>query len=335
MYNILKLKLRSILKTFTKETTRALKIMILGFILIIAIITLKYKPVYEVKISGKTLGYIENKKEFQEQIKQEILNQEGENIDNITLNEEPKYELKLSNKKQKTNEEEIIANLQKNNTTITYKYYVVALNSESKTYKTYVNTIEQAEEVVKNIKEDYDNDLELDLTVSEEYTENKEDIKTDTIEVAESNLEENVQELIDEKKAKEAIATINGINIGVLPVSGIITSRFGESSSIRSSTHTGLDIACSKGTDIKVVADGTVTFAAYNGSYGYLVKVDHGNNVETWYAHCNVITANVGDKVEVGDKIAEVGSTGNSTGPHLHLEIRINGVAVNPQKYIY
>lgn len=309
--------------------------MILGFILIIAIIKLKYKPVYEVKVSGTTLGYVENKQEFQEQIKQEILNQEGENIDNITLSEEPEYELKLSSKEQKTNEEEIIENLQENYTTITYKYYVVALTSDSKTYKTYVNTIEQAEEVVQSIKEDYDNDLELDLTVSEEYTENEEDIKTDTIEVAESNLEETVQELIDEKEAEEAIATINGINIGVLPVSGTITSRFGESSSIRSSTHTGLDIACSKGTDIKVVADGTVTFAAYNGSYGYLVKVDHGNNVETWYAHCSLITASVGDEVEVGDKIAEVGSTGNSTGPHLHLEIRINGVAVNPQKYIY
>ena len=137
------------------------------------------------------------------------------------------------------------------------------------------------------------------------------------------------------EKAKNAIATVNGINISVLPVSGTITSRFGVSSSIRSGAHTGLDIACSKGTDIKVVADGEVIFAQRNGAYGNLVKVDHGNGVETWYAHCSKIYAKVGQKVSSGTVIAAVGSTGNSTGPHLHLEIRIEGTAVNPQRYLY
>ena len=118
-------------------------------------------------------------------------------------------------------------------------------------------------------------------------------------------------------------------------MSGTITSRFGESSSIRSSTHTGLDIACKTGTDIKVIADGKVVFTEYNGSYGNLIKVDHGNGVQTWYAHCNKIYSNVGDTVKSGDIIGAVGSTGNSTGPHLHLEIRINSVAINPQKYLY
>ena len=66
-----------------------------------------------------------------------------------------------------------------------------------------------------------------------------------------------------------------------------------------------------------------------------LVKIDHGNGVETWYAHCSKIYTRVGQKVKAGDVISAVGSTGNSTGPHLHLEIRINGVAINPQKYLY
>ena len=134
---------------------------------------------------------------------------------------------------------------------------------------------------------------------------------------------------------KKAIATINGINVSVLPVSGRLNSRFGEVSSLRSGAHTGLDIACSKGTDIKAVAKGTVVFAEYNGAYGNLVKIDHGNGVETWYAHCSRILTKVGAKIKPGDVIAKVGSTGNSTGPHLHLEIRINGTAVNPQKYLY
>ena len=108
-----------------------------------------------------------------------------------------------------------------------------------------------------------------------------------------------------------------------------------QSQELRSSTHTGLDIAASTGTPIKVIADGTVTSAQYTGSYGYLVKVEHGNGVESWYAHTSKMYVKAGDEVKAGDVIAAVGSTGNSTGPHLHLEIRINGQHVNPQKYIY
>ena len=69
--------------------------------------------------------------------------------------------------------------------------------------------------------------------------------------------------------------------------------------------------------------------------YGNLVIISHGNGVETYYGHCSSITTSVGKSVTAGDVIAKVGSTGNSTGSHLHLEIRINGTAVNPQKYLY
>ncbi len=83
------------------------------------------------------------------------------------------------------------------------------------------------------------------------------------------------------------------------------------------------------------VADGTVKFAGVSGGYGNLVIIEHGNGVETYYGHCSSITTKVGTQVKAGDVIAKVGSTGNSTGNHLHFEIRINGVSVNPQKYIY
>ena len=147
------------------------------------------------------------------------------------------------------------------------------------------------------------------------------------------------QEQNQQKKEKElnskGISEINGIQLACRPVSGTISSRYGVSSSIRSSNHTGLDIASPKGTPIKVVATGTVTFASYQGSYGNLVKVNHGNGIETWYAHTNKMYVTAGKKVEAGEVIAEVGSTGNSTGAHLHLEIRMNGQHVNPQKYLY
>ena len=87
--------------------------------------------------------------------------------------------------------------------------------------------------------------------------------------------------------------------------------------------------------NIKAVADCTVVFSLYNGSYGNLVKIDHGNGVETWYAHTSKMYVTEGQEVKAGDVIALVGSTGNSTGSHLHFEIRINDNPVNPQKYIY
>ena len=83
------------------------------------------------------------------------------------------------------------------------------------------------------------------------------------------------------------------------------------------------------------MADGVVTNASYSGSYGNLVKISHGDGVETWYAHTSKMYVTVGQKVSAGDTIAAVGSTGNSTGAHLHFEIRINGNHINPQKYLY
>ena len=227
-------------------------------------------------------------------------------------------------------EDEVIEKLKTGYTVITYKYYEVALNSETKSY---VKTLEEAKEIVESIKQEFSEDnLELDLQVNELYTENIEQINTSSLEIAAASVENAAKEI---KVESETIATVNDIRLSVLPVTGRITSRYGESSSLRRSTHTGLDIACVTGTDIKVVANGTVTFAGRKGSYGNLIIVDHGNGVETWYGHCSKLYAKVGDSVNAGDVIAAVGSTGNSTGPHLHFEIRIDGNCVNPQDYVY
>jgi len=129
-------------------------------------------------------------------------------------------------------------------------------------------------------------------------------------------------------------ASLGGLTL-IRPVSGTITSRFGARSSIRSSAHTGLDIAAPTGTAIKAAASGTVTFAGYKGSYGNMLVITHSNGVQTYYAHCHTLSVGNGATVTQGQKIATVGSTGNSTGPHLHLEVRVNGVAYNPQNYVY
>ena len=186
------------------------------------------------------------------------------------------------------------------------------------------------------IKEEKKEDL--DLSIIEKYTENEEEVQVKDIELAKTEIEDKITKIEEEQKRKEEeekMPSVNGIKLAVVPVKGTISSRYGVSSSIRKSTHTGLDIAAPSGTAIKVVSDGTVIFASYNGSYGNLVKVDHGNGIETWYAHTSKMYVSVGQKVSAGDVIAAVGSTGNSTGAHLHLEIRINGQHVNPQNYLY
>ena len=311
---------------------KVFSIMAIGLGLIIAIILIKYKPTYEVKIQGIKLGYVNSKKSFEEKISKEIVNQIGANIDFVVLNVQPEYELKLMSKSQKTNEDEIIAKL-KNETSITYKYFAVTLDSQ---IQSCVNTLEEAKKVVEDIKTEYSDEIELNLQIIEQYTNNLEEINTETIEVAETTLQRTVDLIIEDNNAVK----INGIKLATMPIDSnvntIISSRFGEISSRRTSAHKGLDIACATGTDIKVMADGIVVFSGYDTTgLGYAIKVDHGNAVQTVYGHCSKLYAKVGQTVASGDVIAAVGSTGNSSGPHLHLEIRIDGVAINPQWYIY
>lgn len=115
------------------------------------------------------------------------------------------------------------------------------------------------------------------------------------------------------------------------PAQGRISSPFGPR---WGSMHNGMDIAVSTGTPIKAAADGRVTFAGWNGDYGILVIIDHGNGVETRYAHNSRLNVKVGQKVDRGQVVSYSGNTGNSTGPHLHFEIRQRNVPVNPHPYL-
>ena len=329
--------LKKKLKFYTKEFLKFFNIAIIAFGFIIAIILIKYKPMYKVSISGEEVGYVENKQALEETLKEEIIQNTNKTIEDVSLNTEPEYELKLVSRAENTEEKNLLQEL-KEDVTVTYKYYEIAVQE---TVIEKVDTSEEAEELVNEIKEENDSE-EINLSVVEKYTQNEEEVSTSDLEVAKENVQETVQTTIEEREQQKeeeerlnALPSINGIKLAVTPIEGKITSRYGVRSSIRKSTHTGLDISAVKGTDIKVVADGTVTAASYNGSYGNLVKVDHGNGVETWYAHTSKMYVKVGDAVKAGDVIAAVGSTGNSTGPHLHLEIRVDGEHVNPQDYLY
>ncbi|PAW92023.1 hypothetical protein CKK33_00340 [Mucilaginibacter sp. MD40] len=98
--------------------------------------------------------------------------------------------------------------------------------------------------------------------------------------------------------------------------------------------HPGIDFSGHKGDPVKCTASGRVVFAGRAGGYGNCVKIRHNNNIETWYGHLSKINVKEGERVTVGELIGKVGSTGRSTGPHLHYEIRKNGKPVNPKQYL-
>ena len=117
-----------------------------------------------------------------------------------------------------------------------------------------------------------------------------------------------------------------------------VTSEFGYRSDPftgQTKGHTGIDIAVPTGTPVRAALPGVVTKATYNaGGYGYYVMIDHGNGMVTLYAHNSKLLVSVGDTVEAGDTVSLSGSTGRSTGPHLHFEVRVNGQRVNPRSYL-
>lgn len=115
------------------------------------------------------------------------------------------------------------------------------------------------------------------------------------------------------------------------PVRGKLTSRFGTR---WGRLHAGIDLAAPTGTKIRAADGGKVIASGYSGSYGYMIKIDHGGNRVTVYAHCSKLFVKTGDKVYQGQHIANVGNTGRSTGPHLHFEIQINGKPKNPLSYL-
>ncbi|HEX2604016.1 MAG TPA: M23 family metallopeptidase [Oxalicibacterium sp.] len=102
----------------------------------------------------------------------------------------------------------------------------------------------------------------------------------------------------------------------------------------RTAMHEGIDFPASVGTPIVAAAGGVVTVAEYHPQYGNLLEIDHGNDLTTRYAHTSRILVHVGDIVRRGQHVADVGTTGRSTGPHLHFEVRIRGVAQDPRKFL-
>ena len=285
---------------------------------------------YEIKVGQKTVGYIKEKNEINNYIESTI--NKNENIAFIDLKEDVSYNFKLVSRKE-NNKENVITQIE-DNLNIEYTTYAITYNKENIAY---TSTMEKAEEVIddlENAKIDTDN-----VGILQVYSDSYEEIKADSSE----EIIQTLSTAIEEKKTEQniKIAKNNNSNNSIFtvkPISGVITSRYGHRSSpggIGSTNHKGMDISAKAGTTIKAAATGTVKFAGYKGSLGNLVIIESEKGIETYYGHCSKIYVKKGQKVTAGDKIAAVGQTGAATGPHLHLEIHVNGKVINPQKYLY
>lgn len=362
MTNFKKLKRRVnyILKNwvifYTKEAIKTLKLVTIGSAIVITVVCIKYKPAYKVTISGETIGFVSNVNKIEKKI-DKYMNDTSGNIAFRQISESPEYELKLIARDKEIKDKTVMLAIE-NRTTTTYKKYAVIYDGEQKAV---VENQQEAESIINEVKADLNQEVELKLGIAEVFsTDNivnsKEEATNTLTQLKVAKVTEYQTKKAEEEKALAAqkrkafvanqamsIATtttvgatgsLNGMALSI-PVNGSISSRFGSRSSSRSSMHTGLDISTSLGTGIRPITSGTVVYAGYKGSYGNLVIIDHGNGIQSYYAHCSNIYVSQGQAVDSGTTISAVGSTGNSTGPHLHLEIRIGGSPVNPQNYLY
>ena len=316
-------------------------LLVLMFSAVVVTVLNTYKPTLRVALNDKFIGYFSSEGEF-------------ENVYNTLVSEK---ELIDPNVKTYLDAEPVFTTCYIRDTLLTaqniytslraelkteYTIYNVAVNSEKKMT---FNSQDEANKYVTNLKKDVPK-------VKSEVTEEKvsELGEMTSIDVADNIFKDIVDrnapviipKVVVKPKAKStttnASVSVSTANVaaaqgGVWPaLSRYISQPYGTYE--WTGLHTGIDIAGRVGNAIYAYKSGLVVFAGWGGLYGNMLKIDHGNGVATWYAHCSKLYVVAGDSVEMGQTIAAEGSTGNSTGSHLHFEIRINGVAVNPYGYI-
>lgn len=320
-----------------RKTVKISVILTFAVVIVLCAIDLIFRQTYSVSLNGEHIGYTSDKIALQKRINEYINYGNKDDIAFVEVNNLPTYSVCMLKKNIETNDDEIFNKVTENSTAY-YTYYAITEDNEEKVY---VANFQDAESVIQKLK-DKNSDNSDKLGIVKKY---------DTAMAEITSIDDCVSKIYKEKPKKivvasayqnrpktivnsQSVPTSLGVSL-VQPVSGIISSRYG----LRTrDNHKGLDIAAPKGTAIMASAGGTVIFSGsgspYSG-YGNTVVVKSSDSVVILYGHCSALYVRKGETVAQGQVIGAVGSTGISTGNHLHFEIRYNGVAVNPQNYIY
>ncbi len=312
-------------------------LLVLIFAAVVITVLNKYRPTYEVRIKDEFVGYFSDDEEFEDVYNTLIIDKMNVASDaKVYLEEEPVFE-KCYIKDSLIASQDVYASLNGYIKT-EYTIYKVKIDDEEKmtfqnkddaTYRI-AELAEEVPDVKTSIVEEKVSEIG-DLTSGETATSIVDDVieKNKPVEVPKVSYDYTSN--TTNKTVSVDVAAAAAAQGGVWPTTATyISSPFGYR---WGSLHTGMDIAGRGGDPIYAYKSGLVTFSGWGGAYGYMLKVDHGNGVATWYAHCSALYVKAGDTVTMGQTIAAEGTTGNSTGNHLHFEIRINGVAVDPYPY--
>ena len=292
-----------------------------------------YTPTYRAKINNEIVGYFKTEAEFDEIFEVISNEKKADGVEvKVYLETDPVYELSYVRKSvlEEQNLYTEVREFAKAEYTI---YNVVVKENVEMTF----TSKESAENYVNDLKK---NTTGVNIEVkSEQVAELNNITDTEKAKTIYDDLVSRYKPVVKKKvyKATGGSGTYKGtsgnvsnnvnVNGGIKPTSGIYTQYY-------SGSHRGIDIANKIGTPIYAYKAGTVVYAKWQNGYGYLIRIQHEGGVVTYYAHLSAFNVKEGDVVAAGQQIGEMGSTGWSTGPHLHFEIRVNNVPINPYPYI-
>lgn len=321
---------KGVLSTF-KFISLTVIILVLIFSAVTTTVMNMYKNTLKVSIDGKFIGYFSSRDQFDEVYNTLVF--EKQQIDpnvKIYMNSDPVFEESYI-RDELFSTQNVYTNLRAELKT-EYTTYSVIVDGENKMT---FNSLDEANEYSSNLKDEV---AKLSIEIKEDKVSELENITTrERADVIYKDIVSRNKVVVRKTTTSSSLPASKGVAAeaieaakgGTWPtLARVVSSHFGWRPSL-GDFHTGTDLDGKTGDPIYAYKAGRVIFSGWNCGYGYLVKIDHGNGLSTYYAHCNTLNVKTGQTVAQGQVIATVGNTGRSFGDHLHFEIRINGTAVN------